>query len=74
MCLSEPLLANALHALPLGGLAADRPEMPHLPDPPPLDISERITPIASHPKFVPESAAALDMRAIDGLRELSLAE
>src|ERR1700704_5159210 len=30
---------------------------------------ERITPIASHPKFMPETAA-LDMRAIDGLREL----
>ncbi|MGC2415633.1 MAG: hypothetical protein WA459_23415, partial [Stellaceae bacterium] len=32
-------------------------------------FSERITPIASHPKFAPEMTA-LDMRAIDGLRAL----
>ncbi len=33
-------------------------------------FSERITPIAAHPKFAPETATALDMRAIDGLRAL----
>jgi len=70
--LSEQLLANALHALPLGLLGPVRPP-PRLADPPhepASQINERITPIASHPKFVPETAAALDMRAIDGLREL----
>jgi len=75
--LSERLLANALHALPLGLLMPERPAMPlfaALPREPPGEpheqFSERITPIASHPKFIPETAAALDMRAIDGLREL----
>ncbi len=83
MPLSEQLLANALDALPLeplGPLAPARPAMPLLADPPrpvaekrepagePTEqFSERITPIASHPKFVPETAAALDMRAIEGL-------
>ena len=33
-------------------------------------FSDRITPIAAHPKFIPETPASLDMRAIDGLREL----
>jgi signal transduction histidine kinase len=72
--LSEQLLANALHALPL---MAERPVTLPLADPPrqpPGELapqpSERVTPIASHPKFVSEAPAALDMRAIDGLREL----
>jgi hypothetical protein len=72
--LSEQLLANALHALPL---MAERPARLRLADPPhepPGEVApqlgERITPIASHPKFVSEAPAALDMRAIDGLREL----
>jgi len=81
--LSEGLLANALRALPLrplGSLLSDQPAMPRLADPPrepqgltakpARQFSERITPIAAHPKFIPETAAALDMRAIDGLREL----
>jgi signal transduction histidine kinase/HPt (histidine-containing phosphotransfer) domain-containing protein len=72
--LSEQLLANALHALPL---MAERPATLRLADPPrgpPGELapqrSQQITPIASHPKFVSEAPAALDMRAIDGLREL----
>ena len=77
---SRALLANALDALPL---ESDPPARARVDDPPrpvaqrqtpsaaPVEqFSERITPIASHPKFVPETAAALDMRAIDGLREL----
>jgi signal transduction histidine kinase/HPt (histidine-containing phosphotransfer) domain-containing protein len=78
--LSEKLLASALHALPLGPLGELAPEPPTMKlftDPPraPLgepahQTNERITPIASHPKFIPETAAALDRRAIDGLREL----
>jgi signal transduction histidine kinase/HPt (histidine-containing phosphotransfer) domain-containing protein len=68
--LSEQLLANALHALPL---MAERPATPRLADPPGASepqLDERITPIASHPKFAVETRVALDMRTIDGLREL----
>jgi HPt (histidine-containing phosphotransfer) domain-containing protein len=71
--LSEQLLANALDALPLEPAAPPAPERPAMPiraDPPREPAGERITPIASHPKFMPETAGALDMRAIDGLREL----
>src|SRR5439155_6063530 len=77
--LSERLLAGALHALPLGPLgplAPERPAMPIFADPPRArpgeptpQVGEQITPFASHPKFAPETAA-LDMRAIEGLREL----
>jgi HPt (histidine-containing phosphotransfer) domain-containing protein len=76
---SPQFLANALEGLPLGPLAPDRPAMPRVADPPrpaaenwepPEQFSERITPIAAHPKFVPETAAALDMRAIEALRAL----
>ncbi len=95
---SEALLANALHALPLGPLGplgpnrlAIRP-LAEPPRPPPekrgetgepaehasarageragAQTGERITPIASHPKFLPDTAATLDMRAIEGLRAL----
>jgi HPt (histidine-containing phosphotransfer) domain-containing protein len=74
--LSPQFLANALEGLPLGPLA---PAMPpprpaagnwEPPGEPPGQFSERITPIAAHPKFVPETAAALDMRAIEALRAL----
>ena len=91
---SGELLANALHALPLG------PDLPletlkRFPDPPQAPAGkraepgapaqhaneptgeqtrertrERITPIATHPQFVHDTAATLDMRAIDGLRAL----
>ena len=77
--LSERLLAGALHALPLGPLgplAPERPAMPIFADPPRARageptprVGEWITPLAAHPKFAPETAA-LDMRAIEGLREL----
>ena len=71
--LSERLLANALDALPLEPPAPPAPERPAIStraDLPREPTGERITPIASHPKFMPETAGALDMRAIDGLREL----
>jgi signal transduction histidine kinase/HPt (histidine-containing phosphotransfer) domain-containing protein len=81
--LSRQLLANALDALPLGPLEplmSDRPAMPLPadrprpaagvpPGEPAREFGERITPIAAHPKFVPE-AAAVDKRAVDGLRAL----
>jgi len=70
--LSENLIANALDALPLeppGLPAPERPAMQPFADPRREPTGERITRLASHPKFVPE-AAALDMRAIEGLREL----
>jgi len=47
--------------------------LPPLPSPPSEaapTIGERITPIASHPKFAPETTAAVDPRVIEGLREL----
>jgi HPt (histidine-containing phosphotransfer) domain-containing protein len=34
------------------------------------EIGDRITPIAAHPRFAPEGAAAVDVRAIEGLRAL----
>ncbi len=80
---TERLLAHALYALPLeadrtmpSAEAAPRPpERPTAPvvaapvAAPPQSAGERITPIAAHPKFSPEPAAAatLDMRLIDGL-------
>ncbi len=71
--LSERLLANALDALPLEPPEPPAPERPAIStraDPPRETTGERITPIASHPKFMPEMASVLDMRAIEGLREL----
>jgi HPt (histidine-containing phosphotransfer) domain-containing protein len=80
---TEDLLANALHALPLGPLVPDHPAIRRFPDPPRAAAEERqatgaptehagqrITPIAAHPKFVTDAAVTLDMRAIDGLRAL----
>lgn len=77
---TERLLAGALHALPLG---PERPAPPRFADPPgPVaekrraasDTTERgverITPIAAHPRFVPEAAEAVDARVIEGLRAL----
>jgi len=40
------------------------------PREPTAQFGEGVTPIGAHPKFMPETAAALDMRAIVGLREL----
>lgn len=75
---------DALPLGPHGSLLPDRPAMPLAADRPraPADapasepagersdqIGKRITAISVHPKFVPE-AAALDRRAIDGLRAL----
>ncbi len=60
-CRSPPTGRRRLPSRPPGGA----PEEPWERG----QFSERITPIAAHPKFVPE-AAALDMRAIDGLRAL----
>ena len=39
-------------------------------EPAPAAVEERVTPIAAHPKFVPEKPAAVDPRVIDGLRAL----
>ncbi len=78
---TERLLAGALQALPLGPLALEA--LPGFAEPP-RPVAEprgaagdatqhgagRITPIAAHPKFVPETAAAVDGRVIEGLRAL----
>ncbi|HTV88415.1 MAG TPA: hypothetical protein VME41_05310 [Stellaceae bacterium] len=72
------LLANALEALPLmPERAKPSPEAgwrapPQRSRPPPEPAQRdaaRITPIAAHPKFTPE-AAAVDMRALEGLQAL----
>ena len=62
---TELLLANALHALPLD---EERPQ-PHLEDSP-RSTPERVTPIAAHPRFVPEAPAAVDAQVIERLRAL----
>jgi HPt (histidine-containing phosphotransfer) domain-containing protein len=67
--LGDQLLANALSALPLGQPIADRPRLRDPQRGPPGKLAEQFgEPIA--PKFISEPRA-LDMRAIDGLRELS---
>ena len=63
--LTERLLANAFRALPLeapvpgdethGSAAANADD-------------DRVTPIAAHPKFVPDPVSVLDTRAIEALR------
>jgi hypothetical protein len=72
------LLANALDALALSperarpsAAAAARPptERPTTPADPPPAGAARITPIAAHPKFVPE-AAPVDARTLEGLQAL----
>jgi len=75
---------DALPLGELGPLMPDRPTIPlatdrprpaaggppgKLPEERIEQFGERITPIAAHPKFLPE-VAALDRRAIDGLRAL----
>jgi hypothetical protein len=76
---TELLLANALDALPLlpGRPAPPVPLAPPssaVTQPPTSDaavsIDERITPIAAHPKFVPEALPAVDARVIEGLYAL----
>ena len=42
---------------------------PAIPEPP-TSGGERITPIAAHPKFVPETPTAVDARVIEGLQSL----
>jgi signal transduction histidine kinase/HPt (histidine-containing phosphotransfer) domain-containing protein len=74
---SELLLANALDALPL---EASRPEPAAViggravrAEPPPAaaaEIGDRITPIAAHPRFAPETPPAVDPKVIEGLRAL----
>lgn len=71
---TERLLANALHAL---ALMPDRPaslrpaaEPREASSAAPEPAVARITPIAAHPKFAPEPAAAVDARVIEGLRAL----
>lgn len=69
------LLRSPMPDRPAMPLVVDRPRpgsgQPHEESARELaeQFSERITPIAAHPKFVPESAA-LDKRAVDGLRAL----
>lgn len=73
---TEHLLANALHGLPLEpGRTTARPADPEPERQTPSAIpvqpdGERITAIAAHPRFVPEPAAAVDPRAIETLRSL----
>jgi hypothetical protein len=82
---AERLLAGVLHALPPGPapIAADPTALPRFADlSRPMAEPRRaagdaadlgagqITPIASHPRFVPEAAAAVDARVIEGLRAL----
>jgi HPt (histidine-containing phosphotransfer) domain-containing protein len=80
---SEALLANVFHSMPLGPPGPDPLAVRRLVDPPRATAkrqaetdepneraSDRITPIAAHPKFVPDMATMLDMRAIEGLRAL----
>jgi len=64
------LLANALDGLPLmAATAMPRSDDMPRPEAPEAEI-ERVTPIAAHPKFVPETAMAIDTRALDELRAL----
>lgn len=80
---SEALLANAFHGMPLGPPGPDPLTVRRPVDPPRAtakrqaglgepneQATNQITPIAAHPKFVPDMAATLDMRAIEGLRAL----
>jgi signal transduction histidine kinase len=78
--LREPLLANALRSLPLEPApAGPRPAA----DPAPRhDVpstgdgaaaaggANRITPIAAHPRYVPDPAAAVDAQVVEALRVL----
>jgi HPt (histidine-containing phosphotransfer) domain-containing protein len=65
---SEESLATALAALPLA--AAPPPPVAPLADPAEKAPAAQVTPIAAHPKFAAEGAAALDPRVIDRLRAL----
>jgi len=70
---TRELVANALAALPLAaeasadpfGLAGDATA-----DEATMRFAERVTPIAAHPKFLPDGAPAIDTQAIDELRAL----
>src|SRR5260370_11921681 len=75
------LLGKGVEGLRVGaggmetGPGADRPRPATEPPAPAADdaaaaLGERITPIAVHPKFAPEAAAAVDARVIEGLRAL----
>lgn len=70
--ISERLLENALHALPTipmqpMSVAAE----PAVPDIAYAESDDRVTPIASHPRYAAEAAALVDARVIAGLRNLS---
>lgn len=74
------LLGNALHALPLGERlpASTTPETASPAPVEPEDRSghdeERVTPITSHPRFLAEPAAVIDLGMVTALRALARGE
>jgi signal transduction histidine kinase/HPt (histidine-containing phosphotransfer) domain-containing protein len=81
---TELLLANALYALPLDE-ERPKPRLDAAPRPPERQMApkrqpatrdarqhdaDRVTPIAAHPRFMPEAAAAVDAQVIERLRAL----
>ena len=78
MPLTERLMANAFHGLPLDAVSptgAEKEQGQRFESAiPARDASEtrdgRVTPIAAHPKFAPDMAAVVDIRAIEALRAL----
>ncbi len=75
--ITAALLANAIEALPLPRRKTALPPAaepllrpPAAPDEAAPAAGERITPIAAHPKFAIETAAVVDARVVEGLREL----
>ncbi len=74
--LSDRVLENALHALPLAlvepaPVPVSETFRPVAPAPDYEDTDDRVTPIASHPRYAPETVAAVDARVIAGLRTLA---
>jgi len=72
---SGALLGNALHALPLDDplpppATADEGPRPAGPVPAVQPVTERVTPITSHPRFAADPAEALDADIVASLREL----
>lgn len=75
---SEALLGNALHALPLN----EPPPPPARVDvgstagpvPAVQPVTERVTPITAHPRFAADPAEALDADIVASLRELGEAD
>ena len=68
----EPaVLANALRVLPLDDDAAVFGVAPPVaPEPAPWAGDDRVTAISEHPRFAPEAAPVIDVRAIEALRAL----